>query len=94
MWNLPGPGIEFVPSALAGRFLSIAPPGKPESYCFDEALMKPAESSNYNLQSFMMIVTVFPKLASVPFILNLVSQLILCFIFVPFFFFSAFLFVA
>ena len=63
MWNLPGPGIEFVPSALAGRFLSIVPPGKPESYCFDEALMKPAESSIYNLQSFMMIVTVFPKLA-------------------------------
>ena len=73
MWNLPGPGIELVPSALAGRFLSTVPPGKSESYCFNEALMEPAESSIYNLQSFMMIVTVFPKVALVPFILNLVS---------------------
>jgi len=29
-WNLPGPEIEPVSSALAGRFLSTAPPGKPE----------------------------------------------------------------
>ena len=26
--NLPAPGIEPMPSALAGRFLSSAPPGK------------------------------------------------------------------
>ena len=29
MWDLPGPGIEPVPSALAGRFLTSAPPEKP-----------------------------------------------------------------
>ena len=29
MWNLPGPGIEPVCPALAGRFLTIEPPGKP-----------------------------------------------------------------
>ena len=29
MWNFPGPGIELVPPAPAGRFLSITPPGKP-----------------------------------------------------------------
>jgi len=29
MWNLPGPGIEPKFPALAGRFLSTAPPGKP-----------------------------------------------------------------
>ena len=29
MWNLPGPGLEPVSPALAGRFLTTAPPGKP-----------------------------------------------------------------
>ena len=29
MWDLPGPGIEPVSPALAGRFLTTAPPGKP-----------------------------------------------------------------
>ena len=28
MWNLPGPGIESVSSALAGKFLTTGPPGK------------------------------------------------------------------
>ena len=28
MWDLPGPGIKPVSSALAGRFLTTAPPGK------------------------------------------------------------------
>ena len=31
MWDLPGPGIEPVSPALAGGFLTTAPPGKPES---------------------------------------------------------------
>ena len=29
MWDLPGPGLEPVSSALAGRFSTTAPPGKP-----------------------------------------------------------------
>ena len=29
MWDLPRPGLEPVPPALAGRFPTIAPPGKP-----------------------------------------------------------------
>ena len=29
MWDLPGPGLEPVSPALAGGFLSTAPPGKP-----------------------------------------------------------------
>ena len=33
LWDLPGPGFEPMPSALAGRLLSIGPPGK--------SLMKP-----------------------------------------------------
>ena len=29
MWDLPRPGLEHMPPALAGRFSTIAPPGKP-----------------------------------------------------------------
>ena len=29
MWDLPGPGLEPVSPALAGRFSTTAPPGKP-----------------------------------------------------------------
>ena len=29
MWDLPGPGLEPVSPALAGGFLTTAPPGKP-----------------------------------------------------------------
>ena len=31
MWDLPRPGLEPVSLALAGRFLTTAPPGKPLS---------------------------------------------------------------
>ena len=33
MWDLPGPGLEPVSPALAGGFLTIAPPGKPAAQC-------------------------------------------------------------
>ena len=32
MWDLPGPGLEPVSPALAGRFLTTAPPGKPSTF--------------------------------------------------------------
>ena len=32
MWDLPRPGLEPVSPALAGRFLTSAPPGKPEEH--------------------------------------------------------------
>ena len=32
MWDLPRPGLEPVSPALAGRFLTTAPPGKPLDY--------------------------------------------------------------
>ena len=35
MWDLPGPGLEPVSPALAGGFLTIAPPGKPACFDFD-----------------------------------------------------------
>ena len=34
MWDLPGPGLEPVSPALAGRFLTTAPPGKTHSMYF------------------------------------------------------------
>ena len=34
MWDLPGPGLEPVSPALAGVFLTTAPPGKPRGFCF------------------------------------------------------------
>ena len=32
MWDLPGPGLEPVSPALAGGFLTTAPPGKPQNF--------------------------------------------------------------
>ena len=32
MWDLPGPGLEPVSPALAGRFSTTAPPGKPPNF--------------------------------------------------------------
>ena len=34
MWDLPRPGLEPVSPALAGRFLTTAPPGKPSVFIF------------------------------------------------------------
>ena len=34
MWDLPGPGIEPVSPALAGGFLTTAPPGKSKAFFF------------------------------------------------------------
>ena len=34
MWDLPGPGLEPVSPALAGRFLTTAPPGKSQDLLF------------------------------------------------------------
>ena len=39
MWDLPGPGLEPVSPALAGRFLTTAPPGKP----LPEVILKDAK---------------------------------------------------
>ena len=36
MWDLPGPGLEPVSPALAGGFLTTAPPGKPQNPQFKD----------------------------------------------------------
>ena len=40
MWDVPGPGIEPVSPALAGRFLSTVPLGKSEMEVLDVSLQK------------------------------------------------------
>ena len=40
MWDFPGPGLEPVSPALAGRFLTTAPPGKPPIYRFNAIPIK------------------------------------------------------
>ena len=40
MWDLPGPGLEPVSPALAGGFLTTAPPGKPQCIRFYENILE------------------------------------------------------
>ena len=40
MWDLPGPGLEPVSPALAGEFLTTAPPGKSPGFWFFERSQK------------------------------------------------------
>ena len=40
MWDLPGPGLEPVSPALAGGFLTTAPPGKPLAHLFSTLHIK------------------------------------------------------
>ena len=40
MWDLPGPGLEPVSPALAGGFLTAAPPGKPFSEFFNDCVLE------------------------------------------------------
>ena len=49
MWDLPGPGIEPVSPALAGGFLTTAPPGKSLLVSYK------AHSLGENLQGIMII---------------------------------------
>ena len=37
MWDLPRPGLEPVSPALAGRFSTTAPPGKPQTFFYTRA---------------------------------------------------------
>ena len=36
MWDLPRPGIKPMSPALAGRFLTTGPPGKPGTMIFED----------------------------------------------------------
>ena len=40
MWDLPGPGLEHVSPALAGRLLTTVPPGKLKRGCLLKAIIQ------------------------------------------------------
>ena len=49
-WDPPGPGLKRVSPALAGRFLTTAPPGKPPTPFIEETILSPL----YILSSFVV----------------------------------------
>ena len=50
MWDLPRPGLEPVSPALAGRFSTTAPPGKPETYfCLSTQLLPRSQLVQYRV---------------------------------------------
>ena len=53
MWDLPGPGLEPVSLALAGGFLTTAPPGKPPSLYSSKRVFCPglANAQSHPVQS-------------------------------------------
>ena len=53
MWYLPGPGLEPVSPALAGRFLTTAPPGKFQEKNFNppKVLRQSPTPGSVNLQN-------------------------------------------
>ena len=63
MWDLPGPGLEPVSPALAGGFLTTAPPGKPLKSNFFISLPRGKEDSDpefvvYQFYAFTLYVLV------------------------------------
>ena len=56
MWDLPGPGLEPMSFALAGRFLTTVPTGKPSSLILDGPIKKQALSC-WHLYVTQMIQT-------------------------------------
>ena len=49
MWDLPRPGLEPVSPALAGRFLTTAPPGKPPNI-FDLLLVESTDVESTDIE--------------------------------------------
>ena len=48
MWNLPRPGLEPVSPALAGGFLTTAPPGKPDNTLLMQCTVYDIHTGNQN----------------------------------------------
>ena len=51
MWDLPRPGLEPVSPALAGRFSTTAPPGKPPSFISNQYILT---LKGYNVTSLQV----------------------------------------
>ena len=56
MWDLPRPGLEPVSPALAGRFSTTAPPGKPMMIAFKLGVGEQAENIPPQKRQFMILV--------------------------------------
>ena len=59
MWDLPRPGLEPVSPALAGRFSTTAPPGKPSSYF--KGLVCKMKTGAYNQKGMSGDTTILQK---------------------------------
>ena len=69
MWDIPRPGLEPVSPALAGRFSTTAPPGKPYKYLlnekrYDDPSSRLIDFMSTNMQylflSLMFVHVIFP----------------------------------
>ena len=54
MWDLPGPGLEPVPPALAGGFLTTVPPGKSRHVSIDSNDFPSEEANFFNFYFLIM----------------------------------------
>ena len=68
MWDLPRPGLKPVSPALAGRFSTTAPPGKPPSPFFEELIFSQLNSLGTLVESQLAVVwgVYFWTLSSIP----------------------------
>ena len=58
MWDLPGPGLKPVSPALAGGFLTTAPPGKYFQLCFGHELFQAVWPQAHHLTSLSLVLLI------------------------------------
>ena len=75
MWDLPGPGLEPVSPALAGRFSTTAPPGKPDpgSLKKEEPLTSSLQDSDWSVYETGASRSVSPPPSLTQLLLTVVS---------------------
>ena len=79
MWDLPRPGLETVSPALAGRFLTTAPPGKSQSNIFLEraSLLKLCNKHNETILGKILYDKVYMIIISIQLIISKITKFIL-----------------
>ena len=81
MWDLPGPGLEPVSPALAGGFLTTAPPGKPSFILDINNCSPPPLPPHHSCWKFTYVVILLRKLLLT---FTIFSYLVFIFIFPSF----------
>ena len=61
MWNLPRPGLEPVSPALAGRFSTTAPPGKPSRWVLNHGTTREVPQKFKNFDEIQFIFSLVAK---------------------------------